>query len=210
MDYHQYVAIASKYKKLIVKIVFCSILLGSISVNKMDLSKLPSVTFNDVLNDTQFCYHLVYPKFLKLVKNQTRSQPSTSRQADTGKGGKRRRGRPRKEETKRLEETRRVPVENAADDDKSDARMVQFTRSGRVSRPPKHMSKFIETRVSNITDINSIPMDTSEPQNSQKTEMIAELVEPLKLAPEPRKMRKNMDRFTCTTCKKVKSAEFSI
>lgn len=67
------------------------------------------------------------------------------------------------------------------------------------------MGKFIETRISGIPDLNPIiPMDTSEPQNSQQnTEQIAEVAEPLKLAPEPKRMRKNMDRFTCSTCKKV-------
>lgn len=178
----------------------------------MDLSKLPSVTFNDVLNDTQFCYHLVYPKFFNLAKKQNRAQSnSTNRQGGTVKNEKkrRRRGRPRKEEavTKRAEEARRAPIENATGDDKSDANMVQLacsrTRSGRVSRPPKHMSKFIETRISSISDINPIPMETSELQSNQIAEHIAEIAEPLKLAPEPKRVRKNMDRFTCTTCKKV-------
>lgn len=178
----------------------------------MDLSKLPSVTFNDVLNDTQFCYHLVYPKFYNLAKKQNRAQASsTSRQAGTMKNEnkRRRRGRPRKEETtKRTEEARRGPIESATGDDKSDANIVQQrTRSGRVSRPPKHMSKFIETRISSISDINPIPMDTGEPQSGQNIEHIAEVVEPLKIAPEPKKVRKNMDRFTCTTCKKVESTE---
>lgn len=94
----------------------------------MDLSKLPSVTFNDVLNDTQFCYHLVYPKFFNLAKKQNRTQTSgtTNRQPGAVKNEKkrRRRGRPRKEEvaaTKRSEEARRAPIEIATTDDKSDA-----------------------------------------------------------------------------------------
>lgn len=79
------------------------------------------------------------------------------------------------------------------------------TRSGRVSRPPKHMGKFIETRISSASDLNPIiPMDTSEPQCSQQnTEQIQAVTEPKKIATEPKRMRKNMDRFTCTTCKKV-------
>lgn len=101
----------------------------------MDLSKLPSVTFNDVLNDTQFCYHLVYPKFFNLAKKQNRTQTSgtTNRQPGAVKNEKkrRRRGRPRKEEvaaTKRSEEARRAPIENTTTDDKSDANRVQCTK----------------------------------------------------------------------------------
>lgn len=182
---------------------------------KMDLSRLPSVTFNDVLNDTQiqFCYHLAYPKFFNLAKKPNRTQPSsTSTQVGRIKNEKkrRRRGRPRKEETnQRTEEARRIAVENIANDDKSDAKLVQLacsrTRSGRVSRPPKHMSKFIETRISNISDPNPIPMDTSEtPQNNTGDEHSANAVEMVKIVPEPKRVRKNMDRFKCTTCKKVK------
>lgn len=176
---------------------------------EMDLSRLPSVTFNDVLNDTQFCYHLVYPKFFNLAKKQNRTQPLTST-GTTVKNEKkrRRRGRPRKEETnQRTEEARRIAVENVAADEKSDAKMVPCsrTRSGRVSRPPKHMSKFIETRVSTISDINPIAMDTSEPPlSSNGAEHCTEVAETVKIAPEPKRARKNMDRFTCTTCKKVK------
>lgn len=99
----------------------------------MDLSKLPSVTFNDVLNDTQFCYHLVYPKFFNLAKKQNRTQTSSTTNKQPGAIGKnekkrRRRGRPRKEEvaaTKRSEEARRAPIENTTTDDKSDANIVQ-------------------------------------------------------------------------------------
>lgn len=96
--------------------------------NEMDLSKLPSVTFNDVLNDTQFCYHLVYPKFFNLAKKQNRTQASGTANRPPGalknEKKRRRRGRPRKDEvaaTKRSEEARRAPIENTTPDDKSDA-----------------------------------------------------------------------------------------
>lgn len=178
----------------------------------MDLSRLPSVTFNDVLNDTQFCYHLVYPKFFNLAKKQNRSQASTSTQAGRVKNEKkrRRRGRPRKEETnQRTEEARRIAVENIASEEKSDAKLVQLpcarTRSGRVSRPPKHMSKFVETRISSITDLNPIPMDTTEPLQSMNgvEHRATDINDTVKIAPEPKRVRKNMDRFKCKTCKKV-------
>lgn len=166
----------------------------------MDLSSLTSVIFNDVVNDTQVCYHLVYPKNLNLIKRQKRvSQISGQSTAKKRK----RRGRPRKEEIKASEEGRRVP-EETLNDVKPDENAVQLTcsrtRYGRLSRPPKHMSKFVdikETKVSTPTDVNSIPLEVHEVQSNVQTEIVK--------SPEavPRKIRKNVDRFTCTGCKKV-------
>lgn len=174
------------------------------SIHRMDLSNLASVMFNDVVNDTQICYHLVYPKYFNLTKKQKRIPQSG--QATAAKK-RRRRGRPRKEDVQRTEEIRRPPEENGGDD-KTDENVVQLacsrTRSGRVSRPPKHMSKFIDSRVSAATDATTVPMDTSEPTNNFNIEQIPEAAKPVKVAPEPRKVRKNVDRFTCAVCKKVK------
>lgn len=167
----------------------------------METKNLASVMFNDVVNDTQICYHLVYPKYFNLVKKQKRIS-QTSGQPIAKK--RRRRGRPRKEEVKKTDDLRRVPDENVTDD-KSDENVVQLacsrTRSGRVSRPPKHMSKFIDSRVSAT---NELTTDTTEVQSNIIKEQPLEAANPEKTTPEPKKVRKNIARFTCAVCKKVK------
>lgn len=166
--------------------------------------------FNDVLNETQICYHLVYPKFFNLVKKQKRS-PQNDGQTIAKK--RRRRGRPRKEEVRKIEDTRRMPEENL-DDNKSDENVVQVacarTRYGRVSRPPKHMSKFIDSRVSTTTELATVSIDTIEIQNNFNKERLSEAVNSIKTTPEPKKVRKNIDRFTCAVCKKVISQSISV
>lgn len=170
----------------------------------METKNLASVMFNDVVNDTQICYHLVYPKYFNLVKKQKRIS-QTGGQAIAKK--RRRRGRPRKEEVKKTEELRRAPEESVIDE-KSDENVVQLacsrTRSGRVSRPPKHMSKFIDSRVSATTEQNTVPMDTNEVQSNVNKEQPTEAANPVNTTPEPKRVRKNVARFTCAVCKKVK------
>lgn len=176
----------------------------------MELSNLASVMFNDVVNDTQICYHLVYPKFFNLVKRQKKI-PHTIGLVKK----RRRRGRPRKEEAKQFDEARRPPEDNP-NDDKPDENVVQLacsrTRSGRVSRPPKHMSKFIDSRVSAATDLNACvtPMDTTENEGSFNVVQQSDIAKAIKVAPEPRKVRKNVDRFTCAVCKKVGLIKISL
>lgn len=175
----------------------------------MNLNNLTSVIFNDVVNDTQICYHLVYPKNFNLVKKFKRATQSG---APIISKKRRRRGRPRKEEVMKFEEGRRAP-EDSTNDDKPNENAVQLacsrTRSGRVSRPPKHMSKFIdinkEPRVSTTIDTTSaVPMDTNNIQSNFITDQpTADAVNIPKIPPEPKKIRKNVDRFTCAVCKKV-------
>lgn len=169
----------------------------------MDLTNLTSVLFNDEVNDTQVCYHLVYPKHFNLIK-KSKTVPRVS--GDQGISNKRRRrGRPRKEDVKKSEEDRRV-AEEIANDEKPDGNVVvQFksTRYGRVSRPPKHMSKFVDikdARVSAAT-IDATPMDTVEIQNNINIDQ--QQAETTKIVPEAKKVRKNVARFTCAVCKKV-------
>lgn len=160
----------------------------------MNLNNLTSVIFNDVVNEAQICYHLVYPKNFNLVKKQKRPFPASG-QATAKK--RRRRGRPRKEDVQKLDEGRRLP-EDAANDDKKDENMVQLacsrTRYGRVSRPPKHMSKFIDIKDARAADIPVDPTQNFEAEPQP---------EAAKVLAEPKKVRKNIDRFKCAVCKKV-------
>lgn len=177
----------------------------------MDLSHLTSVTLHDAVNDTQFCYHLVYPKYFNLIKKQKRPTQSGG---PTAAKKRRRRGRPRKEEVKKSEEIRGTTEDNASED-KTNENVVQLacsrTRSGRVSRPPKHMSKFVDTRITLATEVNTIPLETAEPPSVFNIEQLAETAKPTKItAPEPRKVRKNIDRFKCGVCKKVKNNRFHL
>lgn len=173
----------------------------------MDLRNLTSVLFNDEVNDTQVCYHLVYPKHFNLVKKLKAVPRPGSGQSISNK--RRRRGRPRKEDVKKSEEDRRVAEENANEEKSDESVVVQFksTRYGRVSRPPKHMSKFMDikdTRASSTT-IDSALMDTMEIQNGINIEQQPDAGgTTTNIVPEPKKVkRKNVDRFTCAVCKKV-------
>lgn len=176
--------------------------MASISSDKPNVKtkNLTSVIFNDVTNDTQTCYHLIYPKNFGLVKG-----PKRTVQTNGGKAAnkKKRRGRPTKEESKRNEEK--------ASETKANEHSLKIpcsrTRSGRVSRPPKHMSKFIDIKDSKL--ISTIVTSDIEPVNS----ILNSLSSPIKTAsieqlhseivPEVRKIRKNVARFTCSVCKKV-------
>lgn len=177
------------------------------------MDNVSSVIFNDVVNDTQFYYHLVYPKNFNLVKTLKRVSQAGGQNISKKR---RRRGRPRKEETRKLEEERRLPEETIYDN-KTDGNIVQIpcsrTRYGRVTRPPKHMSKFVEikdNRVSTAIDVNTITIDGSEPQQKFNSEQLLDVGRPAvgysdvgQLGTVPKKMRKNVNRFTCGVCKKV-------
>lgn len=166
---------------------------------------LTSVIFNDVTNDTKTCYHLMYPRNFGLVKG-----PKRASQTNGGKTAnkKKRRGRPRKEESKRNEE--KAP-EIVAKELKANEQSLKIpcsrTRSGRVSRPPKHMSKFIDIKDSKV--INTVATSDIEPVNnvlnSLSSPMETSSIEQphSEIVPEVRKIRKNVARFTCSVCKKV-------
>lgn len=175
----------------------------------MDLSNLTSVLFNDEVNDTQVCYHLVYPKHFNLIKKSKITQRTGCGQSVLN-NKRRRRGRPRKEDVKKSEEDRRIAEENANDEKPDENVVIQFksTRYGRVSRPPKHMSKFVDikdTRITSVTTDTTSPMDTTEIQNNihvdQQPEAGGKTM--TEFVVEPKKVRKNVDRFTCAVCKKV-------
>lgn len=170
-------------------------------------ANMTSVIFNDVANDTQICYHLLHPKNLNLIKRPKRT---LSKSGETAANKRRRRGRPRKEDAKKVEEPRRND-ENAIEaktDELSLKIPCQKTRSGRVSRPPKHMSKFVDIKAPvNSTDvIQALP---EQPINDLATlNMVADDViqatqttdgKPL----ETKRVRKNVAKFTCGVCKKV-------
>lgn len=172
----------------------------------MDFTTLTSVIFNDVINDITVNYHLISPKNFNLVK-KSKIITQNSGQNNISKK-RRRRGRPRKEDVKKSEEERRI-ADEVANDDKSDENVILFksTRYGRVSRPPKHMSKFVDikdARVSVVTDLNSIQADTGELQTNFNVEQQIEAIKLANTIPEPKKVRKNVDRFTCRACNKVR------
>lgn len=176
-----------------------------------------SIIFNDVTNETQICYHLVYPKNFELVKRPKRTLPA-NREAINNK--RRRRGRPRKEDSIKLENTEPTTTEKV--EDNSLKLPCSRTRSGRVSRPPKHMSKFVDIKDTRTTTATTTTTITS----TDVTSPLEELLTPSELnhtivssgvatngdcvdglapivQPEPKKVRKNVDRFTCGVCKKV-------
>lgn len=186
-----------------------------------------SIIFNDVTHDAQICYHLVYPKNFELLKRPKRTIPASR---DAGSNKRRRRGRPRKEDTIKSTETA-----DTAHTEKSDEITLKMacsrTRSGRVSRPPKHMSKFVDMKDARTTAATATTTTTVV-----TTTVVTSAIEALptvelnsstgvpggaatvnghggdgQQAPvppkEPRKMRKNVDRFTCGVCKKVREVE---
>lgn len=175
-----------------------------------------SIIFNDVTNETQICYHLVYPKDFELLKKPKRSLPANR---EAGNNKRRRRGRPRKEDTIKSENAEAVTVEKV--DENTLKLQCSRTRSGRVSRPPKHMSKFVDIKDARTTtsttttitstdvissvdesltpiELNSIVSADVAATNGNGVDGLAPVVQP-----EPKKVRKNVDRFTCSVCKKV-------
>lgn len=162
---------------------------------------LTSVIFNDVTNETQICYHLIYPKNFNLIK-----RPKRTAQSNGGAvlNKRRRRGRPRKEEAKKSE----PPEVVNTTEDKLNEHILKIpcsrTRSGRVSRPPKHMSKFVDikdTKIVNNVVANDIPGDNG--LNQSTNEMLSIETPMETVMPETKKVRKNLARFTCSVCKKV-------
>lgn len=169
-----------------------------------------SIIFNDVSNDTQICYHLVYPKNFNLIKKPKRTI-QVNRELNGNK--RRRRGRPRKEDAKKPEELRRT-TEETTNNEKSDESILKLscsrTRSGRVSRPPKHMSKFVDikdARMTGVTETNTSESIVADINQVNITNEIAATNNTNEnnsiVRTEPKKIRKNVDRFTCSVCKKV-------
>lgn len=179
----------------------------SISSDKPNVKtkNLTSVIFNDVTNDTQICYHLMYPRNFGLIKG-----PKRMVQKNGGKtvNKKKRRGRPRKEESRRNEQ--KAP-ETIVKEVTANEHIIKIpcsrTRSGRVSRPPKHMSKFIDIKDSKL--MSTVVTSDIEPVNSVLNSLsssmeISSIEQPhSEIVPEVRKIRKNVARFTCSVCKKV-------
>lgn len=183
-----------------------------------------SIIFNDVTHDAQICYHLVYPKNFELVKRPKRTIPANR---DASNNKRRRRGRPRKEDTIKSVDN----VDAATVAEKSDENLLKLpcsrTRSGRVSRPPKHMSKFVDMKDARTTVATATTTTTFTTTMVTSTAEVLPIVELDHLAlssaaalnghggdahqatvpqKEPRKIRKNVDRFTCSVCKKVSEA----
>lgn len=176
-----------------------------------------SVIFNDVTNDTQFCYHLIYPRNFYLTKRPKRVAQTNG---GTIANKRRRRGRPRKDETKKTEDERRTQDVIVSEKKLNEHKMpCSRTRSGRVSRPPKHMSKFVDIKDSRM--VNTVPMPIDAPNSNAivtdipaiefnggidcAMELPAELLteQPIAVVPETKKVRKNLARYTCSVCKKV-------
>lgn len=175
-----------------------------------------SIIFNDVTNVTQICYHLVYPKNFDLLKKPKRTIPA-NREISNNK--RRRRGRPRKEDT--IKPGNAEIVTNVKPDENTLKLPCSRTRSGRVSRPPKHMSKFVDIKEARSTSTASATTTTTTDVMSAMEIIppneLGQIISPTDIVvdsdavdgpiavqrKEPRKIRKNVDRFTCSVCKKV-------
>lgn len=159
-----------------------------------------TLKFSNLLSGSEVYYRVIAPSDLHLQKrtdiNVSAAEVRSRRQKSENL--RRRRGRPRKGLAKRNVDEK--PADETAEASTrvapADATPLSRTRYGRVTRPPKHMSKFI--------DINEPAADhlaTIEPENNafQPERTVASAEE----LPEPKKIRRNLERFTCGVCKKV-------
>lgn len=191
-----------------------------------------------MLQDTQIHYQLIAPK---PVKKKTIQTTTTAKEkvkkvimkSDTKLplNPRRRRGRPRKDEIKRPEdEPPRVTEEKLPSEDIEKVPCSR-TRYGRLSRPPKHMSKFIEIKehiapqsiepAASLSEvlINKTPDYHLHVIDEEKNNILPKtLPESIVVETPPQidsmqseiKKRRNIDRFTCGICKKVNSFFLSL
>lgn len=160
---------------------------------------------SNLLNESEVYYRLTAPGDLHLRKrnnvNTNAVEAPTRRQKSDN--SRRRRGRPRKGLTKCSADDK--PADDASDASTrlatADATPLSRTRYGRVTRPPKHMSKFIDIIEPAAEHLAADAFNaTTEPDNSFQTEPTVVAAEP---PTEPKKIRRNLERFTCGVCKKV-------
>lgn len=173
--------------------------------------------FHDLLQNKQILYQLVAPKAKKKSVEATDNEKVTEvveeKLEDTEIMAKprRRRGRPRKDEVKRNEEERTIDEKNT--NEVKEELPCSRTRYGRVSRPPKHMSKFIDVKEhlapppipDNVNNLNElINQNAFNPLQTIDKQKIEDLPKNLPIQSETKKKR-NIDRFKCGICKKVQN-----
>lgn len=154
-----------------------------------------TLKFSNLLNESEVYYRVVAPSDLNLQKRSDANVAATEKRAKRHDISKRRRGRPRKGLAKRNVDEK--PPDDAGDVSArvapADTTPLSRTRYGRVTRPPKHMSKFID-----INEPSTEHLAAITPENNFHPEVAS--TEPLV---EPKKIRRNLERFTCGVCKKV-------
>lgn len=154
----------------------------------------------DEASASEVCYRLVFPADLQL-KASGRCVPApqaAENPPDIIAGRRRRRGRPRKGESRQTSVNKAAEADavEAANDESSP---LARTRYGRVTRPPKHMSKFI--------DIEETPDAARDASNKMENELpdfdAGSFERSFASNEEVRKGRKNLAQITCHFCKKV-------
>lgn len=158
-----------------------------------------TLKFSNLLNESEVYYRLIAPSDL-LLRHRNVDVPLKRLKSENSR---RRRGRPRKGLTKRSAGEK--PSDDAIDvstrNALADTTPLSRTRYGRVTRPPKHMSKFIDINEPAADHLTTETFGaTTDAENKFQLEQTVEPVEQLK---EPKKIRRNLERFTCGVCKKV-------
>lgn len=166
--------------------------------------------FSNLLNGSEVYYRLVAPSDLQLRKRIDASLTATdvpSRRQKSENSRKGKRGRPRKGLAKRSanEKPSDDGGEASARISIPDTAPLSRTRYGRVTRPPKHMSKFLDINEPNADHLTTETYAaTIETENSFQPEPTV----PVERLTEPKKIRRNLERFTCGVCKKVSPSKF--
>lgn len=158
-----------------------------LSENKLKL-------FNEI-NASEITYRLVFPADIQLKPNYVPVNKPLNNTHDVINNKRRRRGRPRKGENRPSSVNKMI--ENETNELlNEDPNTLARTRCGRVTRPPKHMSKFIDIQESPAVIKDGLNLENSdfmdidrETMNSSNDEM--------------KKGRKNLAHITCHVCKKV-------
>lgn len=180
----------------------------------MDLSPFEfsenSLKFSNLLCGSEVYYRLIAPSDLQLRKRNIANSiavdgPSKRQKSENSR---RRRGRPRKGLSRRSADEK--PTDDAGDTSTRiatvDSTPLSRTRYGRVTRPPKHMSKFIDINepVGEHLAAEAFGASIELDNNFQPEQPVA----PMEQQNEPKKVRRNLERFTCDVCKKVSHGQF--
>lgn len=154
----------------------------------------------DEASASEVCYRLVFPADLQLkASGRYVSAPHAAKSPpDVIAGRRRRRGRPRKGESRQtmVSKAAEADVVEVANDETSP---LARTRYGRVTRPPKHMSKFID-----IEETADAAKDPSNQMVNELPDFDPGSFERNASNEEVKKGRKNLAQITCHFCKKVR------
>lgn len=180
-----------------------------------------ALKFYNAQNSSEVIYRVIFPTELRLKsRHRVASNTVTAQNVQSTINGRRKRGRPRKGEVKRNGDDKCVEIDGNEQRNGGDAVPLSRTRYGRVTRRPRHMSKFIDMEgnveedagdsfngmvvdktvematkcvIEEIPEINSLETniaDTSHTEAPQNNE-------------KTKVRRKNLAQFTCKVCKKV-------